>query len=468
MPVHRAIRVLLLFPAVVRAACEPTEILRTIEVGPNDYQAAVHAAMAGDRIRLLPGTYPNGLSVYGLQGEPGRCIVVEGPGAVLLGDPGRSRNTVQIRNSQYVVLRDFELDGQGAGVHALVVQNQTALGYATPYAHHLRIEDLYIHDYDWNAQSDQGLRQQMVGISTKAPVWNTVIRRNRIERVGTGLYLGDSDGRQEFVNGSIEKNLVRDTLGYAMQIKHQVERNTQLGIPAQARTRIRHNVFAKFRDSNGGANARPSLLLGAFPASGPGSDDDYLISGNLFWQNDTGSEALIQATGNINVYGNLLVNDFGDGIRIQAHEGSAPRRINLFFNTVLVSGTGLFVSGTGVPGFQRHVRGNAVFAATPINGGSQQENFTAARIDATLHLHAPQLPVGSGLDLAPLPGALLGSVVNVKPIDAFDGADRDFDGWPRMPERRGAYVCARSLWSPQLDQPPSVDGIFSDGLGDRC
>ena len=67
-----------------------------------------------------------------------------------------------------------------------------------------------------------GGNQQVVGISTNgAPTWNWTIRGNTIIGAGTGMYLGNSDGANPFVAGVIERNVVRDTIGYNLQIKHQ-------------------------------------------------------------------------------------------------------------------------------------------------------------------------------------------------------------------------------------------------------
>ena len=81
------------------------------------------------------------------------------------------------------------------------------------YAHHITLENLLIRGH--------GNNQQTVGISTKCPAWNWVIRGNTIIGAGTGMYLGDSDGSAPFVAGVIERNLIVDTIGYNLQIKHQ-------------------------------------------------------------------------------------------------------------------------------------------------------------------------------------------------------------------------------------------------------
>jgi hypothetical protein len=74
-------------------------------------------------------------------------------------------------------------------------------------------------------------------------------------------------------------------------------------------TVLRRNVFVKRLPASAPEAARPSLLVGHFPRSGPGSDDWYAIYGNVFYQNP--SEALLQAEGSVAVYANLFVNEHG-------------------------------------------------------------------------------------------------------------------------------------------------------------
>ena len=94
------------------------------------------------------------------------------------------------------------------------------------YAHHITLENLLIRGH--------GNNQQTVGISTKCPAWNWVIRHNTIIGAGTGMYLGDSDGSAPFVAGVIEQNLIVDTIGYNLQIKHQRPRPDVAGMPFDA------------------------------------------------------------------------------------------------------------------------------------------------------------------------------------------------------------------------------------------
>lgn len=54
------------------------------------------------------------------------------------------------------------------------------------------------------------------------------------------MYLGGPNGNYEFVNSLIEHNLIHGTEGYNTQIKHQLSRNTSIGVPSSGTTIIRH------------------------------------------------------------------------------------------------------------------------------------------------------------------------------------------------------------------------------------
>ena len=111
------------------------------------------------------------------------------------------------------------------------------------WAHHITLDGLRVRGH--------GNNQQTVAISTKCPAWGWVIRNSVITGAGTGLYLGNSDGRAPFIAGVIEHNLIVDTIGYNLQIKHQQPRPSLPEMPDGASaTIIRHNVFSK---TNGGS-----------------------------------------------------------------------------------------------------------------------------------------------------------------------------------------------------------------------
>jgi hypothetical protein len=187
---------------------------------------------AGDRLLLSAGDYPRGLPLRGLQGEAGRPIVIAGPA---IGPRARfiaraGANTVSLVDVRHLHLQHLELDGGNQRVDAVKAEGHAA------YAHFVTLENLYIHDH--------AASQQNVGISTKCPAFGWVVRGNRIERVGTGMYFGNSNGAAPFVAGLIEDNTISDTVGYNLQIKHQLPRAEGLpGAGERHDTIIRRNLF---------------------------------------------------------------------------------------------------------------------------------------------------------------------------------------------------------------------------------
>ena len=451
-------------------ACARTTITQTISVGPTgDYQAAVDAALPGQRVLLEAGTYSNGLRIYDMNASTDNCIVIEGPtdqSAVFVGAPINGiRNVVQIRNSSYVVVRNLRIDGTGTtDLDAIKSDANIAGAHPSAWSHHITLENLHIHDFDFD--------QQQVGISSKGPAWNWVVRNNVIERVGTGLYLGNSDGGQHFVNGLIEFNLIRDSVGYNAQVKHQFAASRPSGIgfetlPDPGRTVIRHNVLHKSGNSSTGGAARPNLLVGTFPLTGPGSNDDYVIAQNFFYRNPTGFEALFQGEGNLILYGNLLYNDQGPAIFVQPQNGEV-RRVRIFLNTVLSSAAGIFVSSSVNAAFTQLVHGNAVFAdGTAISGGSQQDNISDSLSAADSYLLMPN--GGLPLDLYPLVGALSGTPINAGSLAGYPDGELDFNDQGRDLSIRGAYGGSGQNpgWALALAIKQLLgEGLFTDGFED--
>ena len=416
--------------AAVRATL-PTVSGNVYQANPANYLTMLRGLRAGDTLVLAAGNYDNpsdvpGLPLFDLNGTPSQPIVITGPEtgapAVLLGRS--THNTVRLSNASHIVIRNLEIDGRNLGAAGVAAQG---------LAHNITLENLRIRGV--------GDDQQTVGISTVgSTVWNWIVRRNVIEGAGTGIYFGNSDGRSPFIAGIIENNLIRDTIGYSMQIKHQLPRPTNLaGMPTTPqKTIIRNNVFSKSAaNSSTGSLARPNLLVGHFPTSGPGSDDLYEVYGNFFYQNPT--EALFQGEGNIAFYGNVMVNDSGSALNIQPHL-DVPRYVRVFGNTIVASGTGIRVTGGAATSTQR-VYGNAVFAATAISlGGSaeQSNNTTDTYGDAVNHLVNPRGALGA-LDMYPKVGSLSGIAWNSAEVSTFTDAASDFNGVARSWTRRGAY-----------------------------
>ena len=333
--------------------------------GPADYLAIVPMLEAGDTLSLVAGEYRDGLTIRHLHGEAERPIVIRGPAAgtggraVLVGRDGA--NTVSLSDASHIKISDLWLDGRHAEADAVKAE-----GSNQP-VHHVTLERLTIVGHD--------RAQDIVGISTKCPAWGWTIRDNVIVGAGTGMYLGNSDGRAPFVAGTIENNVVIDSIGYDIEIKHQIFRSALAGIPSGASvTVLRGNVFSKSHNASGGNLARPNVLLGAFPDTGSGRGDRYEFAGNMLFDNR--SEALFQAEGNVRLVRNVFINRQGDAVVVRPHH-DLPRRVTIADNFVAATGRGIAMTGADPQAMQSVVR-NVVYAGIPIVGITDRDNRVGA------------------------------------------------------------------------------------------
>ena len=398
---------------------------RVVHADPSNYLPLLRTLEPGDTLVLAAGPYDNpdappGLPIFDLHGTAEAPITITGPesGPRPLFVGRETHNTVRIANASHVVVRNLDIDGRNLGGDG--VNGQGA-------SHHITLENLGIRGI--------GPVQGVVGISTnRAPAWYWTIRGCTIVGAGTGMYLGNSDGRNPFVAGVIERNTVRDTLGYNVQIKHQVPWPDLPGLPeGRTVTIVRDNVFSKAANASTGPQARPNLLVGDVPPSGRGSANGYEIYRNHFFQNPT--EALFQAEGNVAFYANLLVNDAGGAVNVQPHNGRV-RDILILGNTIVASGHGISIRG-GDAAYAQRVVGNAVFAAAPIAGGTASANVTGSHAEAVRHLVAPLATVAER-DFHPRPGVLRGRALDVRDYVGLTDRDRDLAGSQRDWTVRGA------------------------------
>jgi hypothetical protein len=288
-----------------------------------------------------------------------------------------------------VVIRNLTLQGQGHAGDGVKAEGFTECDWT----HHISLEGLKILDY--------GGDQQRVGISTKCPAWNWVIRGNTLIGAGTGIYLGNSDGHAPFIHGLIENNFVSNTMGYNLQIKHQLPRGHETrGMPEHdGITIIRNNTFSKSDAVGSEEMARPNVLVGHASLAGPGLGDWYHIYGNVFYQNP--HEALFQGEGNLALYNNLFVNTYATeipAIAIQRHNWR-PRNVHVFHNTVVARRRGISIRG-GMAGHEQLAYANIVFADIPVSEEFFSENFTGTYEMASIYLSRPFADLGS-LDLYP-------------------------------------------------------------------
>lgn len=406
---------------------------RLLTADPFNYRDVLDELEPGDCLRLEAGTYAHGLTLRDLHGESGAPIVIEGPTdgeAVFEATSGS--NTVSLRRVSHLVLRNFELDGMSTYAAGVVLERNP--DQSEP-SHHVTLEGLIIRNHDQS--------QSITGITTREAAWGWVIRNNIIEATGTGMYLGQSDGTAPFVDGLVEHNLVRDTIGYSMQIKHQKPWADE-GVPGipedSARTTIRYNVFSKAAGGATGGRARPNVLLGHFPLEGPGSDHHYLVYGNLFYGNPT-NQSLLQSDSSLAVFSNLFYNADGPAVRIR-QQYARPRNVAFMGNTVVAEETAVQLRHVDAA-YSQTLGGNLIFAnrayasdIPPQSGTEVTGDFDAA--DGVLSDPFPPQGDLPGLHPNSRPG--LPSAASWTLPDWVEADLLDFDGNPRSGESPGAYV----------------------------
>lgn len=400
---------------------------------PDNYRQMLTQLKAGDTLVLSVGVYERGLPITDCHGSAEAWITIQGPeDGVAEIRQSQVANCVELRQCSYVALKRLAIQGGGpAGIPGLF--GISAQGGAKNLVHHILVEDCIISD--WNTT------QQAVGISTKTPTWDWIIRRNIIRNCGTGMYLGNSNGSDPFIRGIIEHNLVQETNGYCLEIKYQRPRPELSGAPLIAsRTLIRHNVFIK-NEMTSPDGDRPSVLVGGFPEIGPGAGDLYEIYGNVFWHNPR--ESLLQASGRVTIHDNL----FADcptatcaAITLQNHD--LPLKLaHVYNNTICSAARGIRIASPAPDGHA--VIGNVVFASEPLvlHGSISRvaENVTGPIAAAAGELVNPHL-LGDSPDLSPQAGHCTGPPLDVTAFTGETAFDLDFNNHTKGDRRvRGAY-----------------------------
>jgi hypothetical protein len=428
--------------------CDASAHATTYAGDPSNYLTLLASLKPGDTLQLAGGTYTGLLQIDGLNGNPCQWITIEGPasGTPATFPANACCNTAELTNASYLALVNLTFDGQHqTGLFAI-----SAKGGNANLVHDVRVEGCTILNHDGDQQTD--------GISTKTPTWGWVIRGNTIDSVGTGLYLGNSDGSDPFVAGLIEDNLVENPIGYDMEIKQQNPWPAVPGLPPGPHTTvIRHNVFMK-NDQPSPDGDRPNVLTDNYPACGAGSLDRYEIYGNFFFHNPR--ESLLQLSGNFTVHDNLFVDDTGrDAIAVQNHAGSPVIQAWIYDNTFysVTNGIVFYDAATVADG----VVGNLVFSPNPIQGpiGDQRDNVVDQVGDAGLYVRAPSLTLGA-MDFHPLAGEAAGPAMDMSKFTGDTDEGLDFDGLSRGTfTARGAYATAGPGWTPAAALQP---GTFVD------
>lgn len=410
------------------------------EGNPSNYRGLLGQLEPGDTLQLQAGEYDR-LSISDLHGTRENWITISGPAegvARILSDP--CCNTVQIRRSSFVRVRQLVIDSGGnAGLDGINIKDGAS--------HDLAIES--------NLITGVGGSQQTVGISTKSTVWNLQIRGNVIMEPGTGMYFGDSNGGAPFVAGVIEHNLVVNSIGYGMQIKHQNPYSLdELSGPQS--TVVRHNVFIK-DDRTSSDGSRPNLLLGTFPDQGQGATDLYEVYGNFIYHNSR--EALIQASGRVAIHHNLLVGMGAaqTGIFLTDHNGPL-KFAQVFRNTIYGDGEGIRLNTAARE--SDFVFGNVIFGSRGVTGiySRAEANLHMPPTIADNYLQAPSAVLGE-MNFRPTMSSSLLTGQPALPAEFANLTDvgRDFDGRDASLRFIGAYAGGSPAWQPAATVKTLID-----------
>lgn len=323
-----------------------------ISATPHNYKMLLKQLEPGDVLNLSPGTYRR-LTLKGIHGTPEEWITITGPAkgepAIIVGEAGH--NTVQFYGSSYLAIKNLTIDVRGLPVDAINAKQFIS--------HHILIENNVLRGFPAN-------QQQIVGINTKSTAFHWIIRGNTIIEAGTGIYLGNSNGRAPFIAGIIENNLVVKPLGYCMQVKRQNAYQPPEDLePGPHATIIRSNVFIK-DDRPSPDGDRPNLLVGGFPEAGPGSSDYYEIYGNLFYHNPR--ESLFQGSGRMLIHDNIFVSTGGGqtAILVRPYHGKPVVLAHVYDNIIYGGAQGIRFDAAAQESGK--VFGNLIFADDPISG----------------------------------------------------------------------------------------------------
>ena len=262
------------------------------------------------------------------------------------------------------------------------------------------------------------------------------------ECVRTGLYLGDSDGTQPFVNGLIEHNLIKDTIGYNMEIKDQNSIPDIPGMPGgPTSTIIRNNVFIK-NDQPSPDGDRPNVLVSGVSGHRHGLAEHVrdlwqLLSAQPPRSPVPGLRTYLAAR-------QYLCRRAGHYPAVVLRKQNNPLKIALVYNnTVYTSGKGIYF-GTRAQIYDAVV-GNLVFSSAPISGQimQQSDNVVAPVAKAPTYVKSPAF--AGAMDFYPLAGQCQGGPLDLSNFDTDTDYSLDFNGASKVrakgaPVYRGAYA----------------------------
>ena len=241
------------------------------------------------------------------------------------------------------------------------------------------LENLYLHD--------RAPPTRRTGSPSFATAWDWTIRNNVIERAGTGLYLGNSTGREPFIRGTIEGNLIRNTRGYstADQASARATRSRRRMPPTGAHDHPLATRSSRRLDRRSARRRVPTCCWDTFRWRGA-ARTIATGHGNVFRENDSDDEPLFQGEGKRRLLRQPADQRLPrDLCWIQPHN-DVPRDVTIENNTLPLQRAGNGDRG-GSSMHSQVARENAIFSddGTPVVG-IDGDNFTANLVEATFLL----------------------------------------------------------------------------------
>ncbi len=273
--------------------------VREIHQG-DSFETAVESLAPGDTLIVHAGTYSDtgriSVSVRGTASLPVVVTSAEGEARPLVtrSAAAQVQNTINVEGATYLTIRGLEITGNGGdGIN--LNSNPS----------HVTLEDLVIHDID-------------VGINFRSDMDHITARKNHIYHTGAdggtgeGMYVGCNYAACVVRDSVIEGNWIHDTLSASQGDGIEVKAGSHSNI-------VRDNVI---HDTN-----YPCILL-----YGTSGNPRNVVEGNAMWNcGDSG----IQVAADALLRNNLIMNNPGNGLNSQDHQGVTPNNLEVVHNTIV-------------------------------------------------------------------------------------------------------------------------------------
>jgi len=316
-----------------------TALAATITVSPGQsIQSAVNAAVAGDTVRVLPGTYAQKVLISGKTGTASAFITLKGDtGAIISGTglaPAGREGLITIKNASFVRVEGFDVTGlatktantpvgiliEGNGAHLQVVNN--------------KIHDIR-HTSTCKDPCSMGAHGLAVFGTNKTGVTDLLVQGNEIYnnvlQASEALVLNGNVDRFEVLGNNVHdnNNIGFDFIGYEGECANCGEND-----------RVRNGVVRGNIAQNNSTEKNPwydgERSAGGFYVDG----GRYIVfDRNVSTGNDIGfefaSEHSGKATEDIVMTNNFVYKNIESGLSLGGYKSSAgqARRINVHNNS---------------------------------------------------------------------------------------------------------------------------------------